>query len=211
MACQAAPATLKSAFLEPVRAVGGCLRVGAACSSCAAAILVTSRISPLHPSALPLLLLHPRPTPAWCIPTPSVQVAAQLSAELAVEMCGRKDEDFMGLFTGRTSSLARGLFCAAAAAAISALIWAWRDAAGARQRPQPPAPPGRSALPPSQPASRPPPPCAAAAGVLSALEASRDALAKRVEGLVHCKNEFQARRRGRPWVGDGLLGQGQHR
>ena len=157
MACQAAPATLKSAFLEPVRAVGGCLRVGAACSSCAAAILVTSRISPLHPSALPLLLLHPRRTPAWCIPTPSVQVAAQLSAELAVEMCGRKDEDFMGLFTGRTSSLARGLFCAAAAAAISALIWAWRDAAGARQRPQPPASPGRSALPPSQPASRPPP------------------------------------------------------
>ncbi|PRW39278.1 dynamin-related GTPase isoform A [Chlorella sorokiniana] len=73
VACQAAPATLKSAFLEPV--------------------------------------------------------AAQLSAELAVEMCGRKDEDFMGLFT--------------------------------------------------------------AAGVLSALEASRDALAKRVEGLVRCKNEFQ--------------------
>lgn len=37
---------------------------------------------------------------------------------------------------------------------------------------------------------------AAAAGVLSALEASRDALAKRVEGLVRCKNEFQARRGG---------------
>ena len=32
---------------------------------------------------------------------------------------------------------------------------------------------------------------AAAAGVLSALEASRDAMAKRVEGLVRCKNEFQ--------------------
>lgn len=65
---------------------------------------------------------------------------------------------------------------------------------------------------PSLPTSQPsPPPCAAAAGVLSALEASRDALAKRVEGLVRCKNEFQARRRGRPWVGDGLLGQGQHR
>jgi hypothetical protein len=31
--------------------------------------------------------------------------------------------------------------------------------------------------------------CVAAAGVLSALEASRDALAKRVEGLVRCKNE----------------------
>ena len=30
----------------------------------------------------------------------------------------------------------------------------------------------------------------AAAGVLSALEASRDGLAKRVEGLVRCKNEF---------------------
>lgn len=73
VACQAAPATLKSAFLEPLD--------------------------------------------------------SQLAAELSVEMFGRKDEDFMGLFT--------------------------------------------------------------AAGVLSALEASRDALAKRVEGLVRCKNEFQ--------------------
>jgi hypothetical protein len=30
-----------------------------------------------------------------------------------------------------------------------------------------------------------------AAGVLSALETGRDTLAKRVEGLVRCKNEFQ--------------------
>ncbi len=45
VACQAAPATLKSAFLEPV--------------------------------------------------------ASQLAAELSVDMFGRKDEDFMGLFTGR--------------------------------------------------------------------------------------------------------------
>lgn len=44
VACQAAPATLKSAFLEPI--------------------------------------------------------AGQLAAELSVEMFGRKDEDFMGLFTG---------------------------------------------------------------------------------------------------------------
>ena len=43
------------------------------------------------------------------------------------------------------------------------------------------------ALNPS-PHCRPPP---AAAGVLSALEANRDMLAKRVEGLVRCKNEFQ--------------------
>lgn len=73
VACQAAPATLKSAFLEPV--------------------------------------------------------GTQLAAELSVELLGRRDEDFMKLFT--------------------------------------------------------------AAGVLSALEASRDAMAKRVEGLVRCKNEFQ--------------------
>ncbi|KAI3431622.1 hypothetical protein D9Q98_004671 [Chlorella vulgaris] len=73
VACQAVPATLKSAFLEPV--------------------------------------------------------GSQLAAELSVEMVGRTDENFMGLFT--------------------------------------------------------------AAGVLSALEASRDALAKRVEGLVRCKDEFQ--------------------
>ncbi|KAL4853400.1 Dynamin-related protein 5A [Chlorella vulgaris] len=73
VACQAVPATLKSAFLEPV--------------------------------------------------------GSQLAAELSVEMVGRTDENFMALFT--------------------------------------------------------------AAGVLSALEASRDALAKRVEGLVRCKDEFQ--------------------
>lgn len=30
-----------------------------------------------------------------------------------------------------------------------------------------------------------------AAGVLAALEASRDSLAKRVEGLVRCKAEFE--------------------
>lgn len=41
-----------------------------------------------------------------------------------------------------------------------------------------------------RPAPPPAPPRPAAAGVLSALEASRDALAKRVEGLVKCKNEF---------------------
>lgn len=33
---------------------------------------------------------------------------------------------------------------------------------------------------------------AAAAGVLSALEAKRDALAKRTEGLIRCKEEFSA-------------------
>ena len=31
----------------------------------------------------------------------------------------------------------------------------------------------------------------AAAGVLTALEAKRDALAKRTEGLIRCKQEFQ--------------------
>ncbi|PSC67591.1 dynamin-related GTPase [Micractinium conductrix] len=73
VACQAVPATLRSAFLEPV--------------------------------------------------------GEQLSTQLSVEVLGRTDEAFMGLFT--------------------------------------------------------------AAGVLSALEANRDMLAKRVEGLVRCKNEFQ--------------------
>lgn len=32
---------------------------------------------------------------------------------------------------------------------------------------------------------------AAAAGAVAVLEARRDALARRVEGLVRCKNEFQ--------------------
>lgn len=82
------------------------------------------------------------------------------------------------------------------------MMLGFAGAASTRQS-QPPAAPRAQA--PSQPTNQPSIPCAAAAGVLSALEASRDALAKRVEGLVRCKNEFQARRRGRPWVWSSLM------
>lgn len=50
--------------------------------------------------------------------------------------------------------------------------------------------PHRHPPPQPQPHPHPYPAPPAAAGVLSALESSRDGLAKRVEGLVKCKNEF---------------------
>ena len=116
VACQAAPATLKSAFLEPL--------------------------------------------------------SIQLAAELSVEMFGRTDEDFMALFTG-TWSVGRGsrfaaIVCGRAAGRAHNCLWPHLPSAATTLLPCPPA----------------------AAGVLSSLEASRDGLAKRVEGLVRCKNEF---------------------
>ena len=113
VACQAAPATLKSAFLEPL--------------------------------------------------------STQLAVELSVEMFGRTDEDFMALFTGKWGVGRRGSrFTARRCGRADNLL--------------------RSHLSTAAPTPLLCPP--AAAGVLSSLEASRDGLAKRVEGLVRCKNEF---------------------
>lgn len=96
-------------------------------------------------------------------------VAGQLAAELSVEMFGRADDDFMALFTG-----AQGL----GGCVWGGGGWEWRAVAG------------RHCAAMQHPCHRPARP--AAAGVMSALEAGRDALAKRVEGLVKCKQEFES-------------------
>lgn len=113
-------------------------------------------------------------------------VSGRLPSELSVEMFGRTDADFMAMFTG-------GCWCCrqgrgqSGAAVCSGLQNGRLLAAGAA----PQLHNTGSALC----SSRPRPTCvlsATAAGVLSALEAKRDALAKRTEGLIRCKEEFSA-------------------
>lgn len=116
-------------------------------------------------------------------------VSARLAPELCVDMFGRTDADFMAMFTGgaggrwgrerlvRGSAWGRGrVGLASVTAPLFGAGWT------------------RCFIERSAHCSPPPHCChpapAAAAGVLAALEAKRDALAKRTEGLLRAKQEF---------------------